>query len=72
MLERTETEWGPWTVVEATDQHYTWWKVLDAITEAMADGLRARGVDPDALSAEAMAAKAAGPQTAVVEEEIED
>jgi hypothetical protein len=59
MLERTDTEWGPWTIVEATDQSYTLWKVLSTLTEALDSGLRRRGVDTDALSAEAMAAAAA-------------
>jgi polyphosphate kinase 2 (PPK2 family) len=58
MLERTETEWAPWTIVEATDQQYTQWKVTSTIVDALASGLRKRGVNPDALSAEAMAASA--------------
>lgn len=58
MLERTETEWAPWTIVEATDQQYTHWKVMQTIVDALGRGLRARGVDTAALSAEAMAAKA--------------
>ena len=49
---RTETEWGPWTIVEATDQVHTSWKVLSTIDDAMAAGLRARGIDPEALSEE--------------------
>ena len=28
MLERTDTEWGPWTVVEATDRRWTRDKVF--------------------------------------------
>ncbi|MHB0875484.1 MAG: polyphosphate kinase 2 family protein [Anaerolineae bacterium] len=64
MLERTESEWGPWTIVEATDRRYTSWKVLNTVVESLAAGLRARGVDPEALAPEAMAAtapEAAGP-----------
>jgi polyphosphate kinase 2 (PPK2 family) len=59
MLERTECEWGPWTIVEATDQQYTLWRVLSTRTDALDNGLRRRGIDTDALSAEAMAAAAA-------------
>jgi len=59
MLERTETEWGPWTIVEATDQEYSWWKVFSTVIEAMSDGLRIRNVNPDALSEEAMATRSA-------------
>jgi polyphosphate kinase 2 (PPK2 family) len=59
MLERTESEWAPWTIVEATDKHYTWWKVFSTIVEALENGLRARGVDPASLSEEAITARAA-------------
>ena len=59
MLERTDTEWGPWIIVEATDQYYTLWKVLTSMTDALDRGLRLRGVNPDKLSAEAMASAAA-------------
>ncbi|HEX8992734.1 MAG TPA: hypothetical protein VF784_13730 [Anaerolineales bacterium] len=62
MLERTETEWGPWTIVEATDQDYTRWKVLTTICDTLAAALRSRGIDPDALSEEALNAQAAGSQ----------
>lgn len=58
MLEHTETEWGPWTIVEATDQYYSWWKVFSTVCDALANGLRERGVDPDALSEEAVTARA--------------
>ena len=50
MFERTETEWGSWTIVEATDQVHTWWKVLSTIDDTMAAGLRVRGIDPETLS----------------------
>jgi AMP-polyphosphate phosphotransferase len=60
MLEHTESEWAPWTIVEATDQCYTQWKVFNTIVETLAEGLRARGIDPDSLSAEAMDQASAG------------
>jgi len=56
MLEQTESEWAPWTIVEATDRRYTAWKVLDTLVTSLGQALRQRGVDPDALSREAMAA----------------
>jgi polyphosphate kinase 2 (PPK2 family) len=59
MLERTETEFAPWTIVEATDQRHTHWKVMSTIVEAFDRSLRARGIDTASLSAEAMTAKAA-------------
>ena len=31
MLERTDTEWGPWTIVEATSSRYAHFKVLDRL-----------------------------------------
>jgi polyphosphate kinase 2 (PPK2 family) len=30
-FERTETEWGPWTIVEATDRRYTWLKIYRTV-----------------------------------------
>lgn len=78
MLERTDTEWGPWTIVEATDQPYTLWKVLFTLTDALDNGLRRRGINTDALSAEAMAAaeaarraKPVGPAPIEIENPIE-
>lgn len=50
MIGRTNTRWAPWIVVEATDPHYAWWKTCETVAEAIADGLRARGIDPDAAT----------------------
>jgi len=71
MLEQTETEWGPWTIVEATDRRYTWWKVLNTLAESLAAALRARGIDPDSLSAEAMTARAISEQRSAVSDTTE-
>jgi len=30
-FESTESEWGPWTIVEATDRRYTWVKIYQTI-----------------------------------------
>lgn len=35
MLERTESEWGPWTIVEATDRHWTRTTVFETIIRAL-------------------------------------
>jgi len=35
MLERTESEWGPWTIVEATDRFWTRIAVFEAIIRAL-------------------------------------
>jgi polyphosphate kinase 2 (PPK2 family) len=56
MLERTETEWGPWTIVEATDR---WWarvKVFTTIINALDARLQEAGIPteaPEAVPAEA-------------------
>jgi len=52
MLERTETEWGPWTIVEATNR---WWarvKVFNTIIDALADRLGAVGALAEAPAGE--------------------
>jgi polyphosphate kinase 2 (PPK2 family) len=52
MLERTETEWGPWTIVEATNR---WWcriKVFTTIIDALSDRLDSLGKLPVEISEE--------------------
>lgn len=34
-FERTETEWGPWTIVEATDRRHTWIKIYQTIIQTL-------------------------------------
>jgi AMP-polyphosphate phosphotransferase len=46
MLERTETEWGPWTIVEATDQRHTRLKIIETITLRLEDRLQKMGALP--------------------------
>jgi AMP-polyphosphate phosphotransferase len=43
MLERTETEWAPWTVVEATDRRWTRFKIFTTIVAGLEQALQARG-----------------------------
>ena len=43
-LERTETEWGPWTIVEATDRRWARVKVFQTIVDALAAALTRKGV----------------------------
>jgi polyphosphate kinase 2 (PPK2 family) len=51
MLERTESEWGPWTLVEATDRRWARAKILDTLIQRMERGLTSRGHDvPEAES----------------------
>jgi polyphosphate kinase 2 (PPK2 family) len=49
-FERTETEWGPWTIVEATDRRFTWVKIYRTIIDSLADRL---GIDFPPLPAKA-------------------
>jgi polyphosphate kinase 2 (PPK2 family) len=39
MLERTEAEWAPWTIVEATDRQWTRIKVFETIVQRMEQAL---------------------------------
>lgn len=42
MLERTDTEWGPWTIVEATDRRHTHAKIFRTIIQALEERM---GID---------------------------
>jgi polyphosphate kinase 2 (PPK2 family) len=43
MLERTDTEWGPWTIVEATDRRWARVKIFQTIIRRLEDSLTERG-----------------------------
>lgn len=43
MLEHTEAEWGPWTIVEATDKRWARAKMFQTINRRLEDALVARG-----------------------------
>ena len=45
MLERTETEWGPWTLVAATDHRWARVRILQTIIEVMEEGLERRDLE---------------------------
>jgi AMP-polyphosphate phosphotransferase len=45
MLERTDTEWGPWTIVEATDRRWARVKIFQTIIRRMEEALQDRGLD---------------------------
>jgi polyphosphate kinase 2 (PPK2 family) len=57
MLERTDTEWGPWTIVEATDRRWARVKVFETIIQRLEEALTERGFElPEGeLSPEPMA-----------------
>ncbi|MGE5224589.1 MAG: polyphosphate kinase 2 family protein, partial [Omnitrophica WOR_2 bacterium] len=40
MLERTDSEWGPWTIVEATDRRHTILKIYRTILSSIEERLR--------------------------------
>ena len=45
MLERTDTEWGPWTIVEATDRRWARAKIFQTIIQRLEEALKDRGFD---------------------------
>jgi polyphosphate kinase 2 (PPK2 family) len=51
MLERTETEWGPWTIVEATDHRWARVKIFETIIGRLEEALQGRGISlPETLT----------------------
>ena len=46
-FERTETEWGPWTIVEATNRRYTKIKIFNTIIAALERQLARVDLLPD-------------------------
>jgi AMP-polyphosphate phosphotransferase len=65
MLERTHTEWAPWTVVEATDARWTRVKVFRTLVDRMEEALARRKAAPAAVSR----TRAAGTATRVEREQ---
>jgi polyphosphate kinase 2 (PPK2 family) len=45
MLERTDTEWGPWTIVEATDRRWARVKIFQTMIRHLEEALKDRGFD---------------------------
>jgi polyphosphate kinase 2 (PPK2 family) len=61
MLERTDTEWGPWTIVEATDQRWARVKVFETIVRGLEEALEKRSLPLPAGDAHGEAAAEPGP-----------
>jgi polyphosphate kinase 2 (PPK2 family) len=61
-FERTETEWGPWTIVEATNRRFTTVKIYQTIISALEERL---GWEPMVLPTESEA------EAAEAEDEVE-
>jgi hypothetical protein len=45
MLERTDTEWGPWTIVEATDRRWARVKIFETLIQRLEEALTERGFE---------------------------
>ena len=45
MLERTDTEWGPWTIVEATNKRWARVKIFQTIIQRLEEALDERGFE---------------------------
>ena len=46
MLERTETEWGPWSLIAATDKRWTRFRMFDTLVKSMTERLVRLGIEP--------------------------
>jgi polyphosphate kinase 2 (PPK2 family) len=46
MLDRTDTAWAPWHLVEGDQKKFARVKVLETVNDALEAGMRARGIDP--------------------------
>jgi polyphosphate kinase 2 (PPK2 family) len=46
MLDRTDTAWAPWHVVEGDQKKWARVKVVETINDALEAGMRAAGIDP--------------------------
>ena len=44
MFERTDTEWGPWTIVEATNRRWARVKIFETIIFRLEEGLSDRNL----------------------------
>jgi len=44
MLERTDTEWGPWTIVEATDRRWSRVKIFETLVRRLEEALSLKGI----------------------------
>jgi polyphosphate kinase 2 (PPK2 family) len=46
MLDRTDTAWAPWHLVEGDQKKWARVKVVETVNDALAAGMRAHGIDP--------------------------
>ncbi|HEX9018604.1 MAG TPA: hypothetical protein VF806_05435, partial [Anaerolineaceae bacterium] len=71
MLEKTDTEWGVWTIVEATDRRHSLVKVYETIVEALEErlGIQAEPSEPGTAG---QSGEAPAPPREEVETEMEE
>jgi polyphosphate kinase 2 (PPK2 family) len=50
MFERTDTEWGPWTIVEATDRCFTRLKVMRTLIRRLEERLEELDALPESIT----------------------
>ncbi|MEO8687499.1 MAG: UDP-galactose-lipid carrier transferase [Solirubrobacteraceae bacterium] len=46
MLDRTDTAWAPWHVIEGDQKKWARVKVVETVNDALVAGMRAHGIDP--------------------------
>ena len=46
MLDRTDTEWAPWYLIEGDQKRWARVKVVETVNDALEAGMRAQGIDP--------------------------
>jgi polyphosphate kinase 2 (PPK2 family) len=49
MLERTDTEWAPWHLIEGDQKRWARVRVVETVNDALETGMRAQGIDPPPL-----------------------
>jgi len=53
MLDRTDTEWAPWTLIEGDSKRWARVKVVETVNAAIEEGMRRRGLKPPPASLKA-------------------
>ena len=61
MLERTETEWAPWTSVEATDRRWARVKIFETIIHCLDEALQRRSRSSSAMAPQQAVAEQTAP-----------
>ena len=51
MLDRTDTAWAPWHLIEGDQKRWARVKVVETVNDALENGMRAHGIDPPPIPA---------------------